>query len=277
MVLKILRIVSFGILALILALFPGGFWTALLISNLRVSPNVPWAAVAMGFFLWGMWRYLDGRWPPGGTSEKRHRLLRANVPPGRVFGWALLAGLLGISALAGFWIVLLQIVKVPPHALPDFSKYPWLTVAAVVLMACAVSSMAEEAAIRGYFQSFLERQLPGAAAIVVSSLAIAPGHCLTQGFLWPIVLFYFLVDTMLGTMAYLTKSILPGTVVHFIGLLMFFTLIWPQDAARPLLRDAGLDTWFWIHFAQIVICGVAALVGFRQLASIIRQESARVS
>lgn len=276
MLLKIFRMVGLGVLALILALFPGGVWTALLISNLRLSPNIPWAAVAMGFFLWGMWRYLDGRWPPRSTSE-RHRLLRANAPPGRVFGWALVAGLLGLVALAGFWIVLLQIVKVPPHVLPDFSKYPLLTVAAVVLMACAVSSLAEEAAIRGYFQSFLERQLPGTAAIIVSSLAIAPGHCLTQGFLWPILLFYFLVDTMLGAMAYLTKSILPGIVVHFIGLLMFFTLIWPRDATRPLLRDAGFDTWFWIHLAQMIVCGAAALLGFHQLKSIIRQESARVS
>jgi membrane protease YdiL (CAAX protease family) len=264
----ILRIIGLGFLALVIALFPGGVWTALLITNLRLSPNIPWAVVAMGIFLWAMWRYLSGWGPPRANSETRHRLLRARAVSAPVFGWAIVAGMLGIVALAGFWIVLLQLVKVPLHTLPDFSKYPLLTVATVVAMACVVSSVPEEAGFRGYFQSFLEQRLPATGAIVLSSLVLAPGHCATQGFVWPVVLFYFLVDSMLGTMAYLTKSILPSIVVHFIGLLMFFTLVWPQDGIRPLVRDAGPGLWFWIHLAQLVICGLLALLSFRRLTRV---------
>jgi membrane protease YdiL (CAAX protease family) len=274
---KILRIIALGLLALVIALFPGGVWTALLVTNLRISPNIPWAVAAMGILLWAMWRYLGGWGPPRAYSEKRHRLLRANALPARVFGWALLAGMLGIIALAGFWIVLLQIVKVPPHILPDFSKYPLLTVASVVVMACAVSSLPEEAGFRGYFQGFLEQKLPAAGAIILSSLVLAPGHCATQGFVWPVVLFYFLVDTMLGTMAYLTKSILPSIAVHFVGLLMFFTLVWPHDATRPLVRDAGSGAWFWLYLAQVITCGTLALLSFHQLARVTRAIRAKAS
>jgi membrane protease YdiL (CAAX protease family) len=269
---NILRILGLGIVALLVGVFPGGVWTALLITNLRVSPKIPWAVVAMGFFLWALWRYLGGWGPPRRNSERRHRLLRARALPAPVFGWASVAGMLGIIALAGFWIVLLQLVKVPPHRLPDFSQYPLLTVASVVAMACAVSSLPEEAAFRGYFQSFLEQKLPAAGAIIVSSLMIAPGHCLTQGFVWPILLFYFLVDTMLGTLAYLTKSILPGIAVHFAGLLIFFTLVWPGDATRALVSDAGAGTWFWIHLGQMIICGTLALLGFRQLTRVAQRS-----
>jgi len=266
----ILRTVGLGILALVIALFPGGIWTALLITNLRVSPSIPWAVVVMGIFLWALWRYLGGWGPPRASSEMRHRLLRAAAVPARVFGWAIVAGLLSVIALAGFWIVLLQLVKVPLHSLPDFSKYPLLTVGAVIVMACVVSSVPEEAAFRGYFQSFLEQRLPAAGAIILSSLVLAPGHCATQGFVWPVVVFYFLVDSMLGTMAYLTKSILPSVVVHFIGLLIFFTLVWPHDGTRPFVHDAGAGLWFWIHLGQLVLCGLLALLSFRQLTRVTR-------
>jgi hypothetical protein len=133
-----------------------------------------------------------------------------------------------------------------------------------------VSSVPEEAGFRGYFQSFLEQRLPAAGAIMLSALALAPGHCATQGFVWPVVLFYFLVDSMLGTIAYLTKSILPCVVVHFAGLLIFFTLVWPQDGTRPPIRDIGPGPWFWIHLAQLVVCGVLALLCFRRLARVTR-------
>jgi membrane protease YdiL (CAAX protease family) len=266
----ILRAIALGLLALVIALFPGGVWTALLITNLRLSPNIPWAVISMGIFLWAMWRYLGGWGPPRANSDTRHRLLRATAIPAPVFGWAIVAGMLSLAALAGFWIVLLQLVKVPLRTLPDFSQYPLLTVATVIVMACLVSSVPEEAGFRGYFQSFLEQRLPAAAAIILSSLVLTPGHCATQGFVWPVMLFYFLVDSMLGTMAYLTKSILPSILVHFIGLLMFFTLVWPQDGTRPLVRDADPGRWFWIHLAQLVISGLLALLSFRRLTRLTR-------
>jgi membrane protease YdiL (CAAX protease family) len=257
--------VGLGFLSFFLAILPGGVWTVLLVANLRTNPNIPWCVAAIGLLLWVMWRYLDGHWPPSSTSEARHRLLRAVSTSPAVFVRAVIGGVFGLVALAGFWIVLLQLVKLPPHSLPDFSKYPVITVTTVLLMSCLVSSFPEEAAFRGYFQSFLERKFPGAIAIIISAIVMAPAHCLTQGFVWPVVLFYLLVDSMLGVIAYVTKSILPGVVVHFIGLLIFFTLIWPQDAARTLEREAGASRWLWIHIAQIVICGTLALVIFFRL------------
>jgi len=234
----------------------------LLIANLRTNPNIPWCVAAMGLLLWAMWRYLDGDGPPRSTSEVRRRLLRAVPVSPPVLVRAAIGGLLGLGALAGFWIVLLQLVRLPARVLPDFSKYPLITVTTVLLTSCLVSSVPEEAAFRGYFQNFLERKFPAATAIIISSVVMAPAHCLTQGFVWPVVLFYFLVDSMLGVIAYLTKSILPGIAVHFIGLLVFFTLIWPQDATRILGREAVASGWLWIHIAQIIICGILALIIF---------------
>jgi hypothetical protein len=65
--------------------------------------------------------------------------------------------------------------------------------------------------------------------------------------------FYLLADTMLGCLAYLTGSALPGIVVHAVGLFVFFTLIWPGDSSRRLLAAGGADTWFWVHAGQVLL------------------------
>jgi len=58
---------------------------------------------------------------------------------------------------------------------------------------------------------------------------------------WPTLVFYLFVDLMLGVMVNLTKSIRPGILVHAIGLLTFFTLVWPNDAARRLIGNGAGD------------------------------------
>jgi membrane protease YdiL (CAAX protease family) len=266
----ILRAIALAAISFVIAVFPGGIWTGLLIANLRSNPNTPWAVGVMAVLLWLMWKYLEGTGPPRHTSAARHRLLRANPISAPLFGWAMLAGILGIIALAGVWIVLVDLVRLPARALPDFSKYPVFTSATVIVMACLVSSLPEEAAFRGYFQGFLEQKFSGPLAIATAAVVLLPAHCLTQGFVWPVAIFYLLVDLILGTIAYLTKSILPGIAVHFLGLLVFFTLVWRYDAARALANEGGTKPWIWIHVAQIGVCGILALLAFWRLELIAR-------
>src|SRR2546425_7053277 len=121
---RIPAVVWTGILAFVLTVFTGGVWTVLLISNVATSPAIPWSVAAMALLLWLMWQYLGGRWWPQSTSEARRSYLRARPVTGQVFVWALLAGLLSIVALVGFWIVLHQLVKIPARVLPNFSGYP---------------------------------------------------------------------------------------------------------------------------------------------------------
>lgn len=271
---RIPAVVWFGAMAFLLATSIGGIWTILLVSNLATSPAIPWSVAVMAFLLWIMWQYMGGRWGPRSTSQARRRYRRASLLPGRVFAWGLAAGLLAMVALVGYWIVLFQLVKIPGRVLPSFSGYPLLTVVLVLLMAPLVSTLAEEVAFRGYFQGFLEQKVSGPVAIVIAALLISPGHSLTQGFLWPIILWYFFADVMLGTIAYLTKSILPGIVVHAIGLLVFFTLVWPYDAQRRLVWDTGANAGFWINTAQAILFTALALLAFIQLARVTRSVHA---
>jgi membrane protease YdiL (CAAX protease family) len=259
-----------GGLALLLTVVTGGIWTALLVANLATTPAVPWAVAAMALVLWSLWSYLGGRWWPDRTGKARRRYLRARQISGLLFTWALFAGALSVVSLAGLWIVMFRLVRIPGNAVTDLSKFPLIMVVAVLAMASLVSSIAEEAGFRGYFQVALESHFRGPAAVLIGALLIAPAHGLTQGFLWPTVLFYFLVDTMLGTSAYLTKSTLPGVVVHAVGLLIFFGLVWPQDRHRELIWVSGADTWFWIHVAQAVVFAALGIMAFVHLARLAR-------
>lgn len=263
---RLLALVLCGILALVLTVTVGGIWTALVAANLAISPAIPWAVAVMGLLLWLLWRYLGGVGRPRRTSDARRRLLRANRLPGRVFAWALLAGMLAIVALAGLWPVLFQLAHLPARSLPSLSAYPLLSVALVLGMASLSGAVAEEAAFRGYFLGLLQRRVSRPAAVLIAALAIAPGHALTQGLVWPTLVFYLCVDLMLGALAALTDSILPGIVVHGLGLLVFFTLVWPADMLRRLAGHGGAEVWLWVHGAQVIVFAALALLAFVRLA-----------
>jgi membrane protease YdiL (CAAX protease family) len=252
----------------------GAIWAALLRVNLLISPQIPWSVAVMALLLWLAWQYLDGKWVPRSTSAARQRCLRARPVSAPVFAWAVFAGMLSIVALAGFWTVLFQLVKMHGNPLPDFSQYPIVTVALALGMASLVGAAAEEAGFRGYFQVLLEERFSGPFAILIAALVMAPGHGSTQGFGWPTMLFYLCVDVMFGATAYLANSILPGIAVHFIGLITFFTLVWPKDAVRRLIWEAGADSWFWIHVAQTILFTALALLAFKHLASFSERERA---
>ncbi len=245
------------VLAFLLVGIAGGVWSLLLLENLRISPAFPWSVAVMGALLWILWQYLGGRWGPRKSAPYRARALRANPLPAPTFITAAIAGACAVLSLAGLWMLLSRLTVMPAHLLPAFSRYPILTVALILLMSPLVNAIAEEAGFRGYVQGALEPRIGGPLAIGATALLMLPAHGFTQGFAWQVVLFYFLIDIVFGTMAYLTNSIVPGIVIHAVGLLLFFTVIWPAPASR----FSPLES-----LAAFVIFGAASLAAYFQLA-----------
>jgi hypothetical protein len=275
----ILRRIGVVTWALFLAVFIGlagqVVWSALIGVNLASSPVVPWAVAVMAFFLWLEWQYLGGRWWPRATSVARRRDLRANAVPVRVFVLAVSAGLLSVVALTGLWIVNASIVRMPGSVLPDMSAYPNLTVILIVGMATLISPLLEQAGIWGYAQVVLEREFRAVPAVLITSVFFAIGPHPPMGSpLWPKFIFFLLAGATFGTLARLTNSIYPGLVVHMASILMFFTLVWPRDADRPLIAEGGADAWFWTHVAQALLGGTLAVLAFIRLTKVVGQPHA---
>lgn len=264
---RISTVASFGILSFVIAVLAGVIWSILLTVNLKTSPRFAWSVPVMAALLWAMWQYLGGKGWPRGTAAARRRYLRANVVSRERFLWAFVAGTLSVVALAGLWIVLFQLVKMPANAIPDMSKYPSSTAALMILMGSLVSPFMEEGAFRGYYQVALEGEFSGPVAVVISSGVFALGH-FNHGLLWPKLLVYFLAGVAFGVIAFLTKSTLPAIPVHFIGDISFFFFVWPHDKARQLVSVAGADSWFWLHAGQAILFAALAIWAYRRLANV---------
>ena len=262
---RLLSIFWAGLLALVIVLIGQAAWVALLSTNLRTTPKIPWAVPAMAGMLWLMWQYLGGRWWPRRTAEARRRNLRAFSVSRQTLAWALVGGVFLIAALSGLWIVLFQVSRTPANTIAGMADYPLATLIPILLMSCLAAPFSEEAAFRGYALSILERNFRGPTAVLISSAMFAAAH-LTYGFYWTKLTVYFLFGVAAAVTVRLANSILPGVAVHVLADLTFFTMVWPRDAARRLLTEGGADAWFWIHVAQIVVGTAVGVWCFRGLA-----------
>lgn len=259
------------VVALLIALAPQGIWSALILVNLRASPTVPWAVALMAVLLWAIWRYLGGAFPPARTSESRRLHLRAVLVPRQTLAWALISGALSLIALTGYWIVLARVVRMPGSVLPSMTNVPHVMVLLAVVTGAAISPMCEQMGIWGYGQVMLRRDFTRRSAILISALIFAVGPHPPFGVpLLPKIVFFFLVGLSFAVTADLTGSILPNLPVHVLGLLTFFTLIWPHDPERLLLRDTGPDASFLLHAAQAILFTGLAVWAFKRLSRVCR-------
>jgi membrane protease YdiL (CAAX protease family) len=263
---RIVVVIWSGVAAYFIALVLQGVWSALVASNLALSPAVPWSVPVIAILVWLAWQYLGGKGPPHSSSQERRRHLRANAVPDPIFFRAVLAGVLAIIALAGCWIVMTSIVRMPGNVLPDVSKYPRLTTTLMIVTGSLIGPVMEQAGFWGYGQVMLEGAFPAPASIVILSVLFSVGpHPPAGAAIWPKLVFYFFSSVVFGTMVFLTNSILPSLVVHILGDLSFFTFVWPRDPIRPLIGESGMDLWFWLHFAQTIVFAALAFLVFKRL------------
>jgi len=260
---------AFGLAALIslaVTAYGQGLWGALVIANLRLAPQIPWAAPTMAVLLTGLLLYLSGRGWPAGTSATRRRLLRWNPMPRPTFGLAVGAGLLGLAAFGGVWIAASDLFHIPAGIQPSMSGVPLPTAISFLIMGSLAAPLSEEAAFRGYAMGILERAWKNApAAIVGSSVLFAAVHFL-QG-LDPLKLsLYFLAGVIFATVAYLTNSLFAAMVVHSAGDVLGFTVLWPHDQ-HPHAMGSG-DPLFVPALIAIAIFTPLAILAFRRLARV---------
>lgn len=265
----VLRTLAWAIVASFLVAIGGTIALSVLAgANLATGASIPWAAPVIVVFLWLYWRWLGGEWWPRGTSAARREHLRASRVPARTMTGAFVVGMLGIVSLGGIWIACVELFGGGGNpTVPDLSAYPPLTVAAFLITGSLVAPITEEAAFRGYAQTHLESAFPAVAAVALSSVLFALYHGPTQGFIAWKLLFFFLVGALFGSIAYRTRSTIPALPVHFAGDLIFFTLVWPNDAARPFVPRDGLDASLALAGAQAVIFGSATIIALRMIRS----------
>lgn len=256
-------------------------WMVLALLNQRYLVQVPWAAAVMAFVLYCYWRFLGGKFLPGKTSDARHELLRARALSPEVWGAAIFAGMMGLIALMPLMAVMARLVELPPASdnisvPPDM---PALTVFISLLMASLVAGAVEEAAYRGYMQGPLERRFGPTVGILLTGLVFALGHYSHHpDHMLNLLPYYLMVSALWGTLAYLTKSILPGLALHAFGDVWVLTRQWLtgapgwQAAPEPqaLVWQTGIDGGFIGSLLGFVVFGAATVGAFCALAQAVK-------
>lgn len=239
-------------------------WGLMALANVKLSPAVPWSALAMPAILAGLALFLAGRgWPRRGALARRALTPLAPVPRA-AWIWSLAAGAASVIALAGLWSVLGSLVRTAPNVLPDARGLPLWTALPMLLVGITAAPLTEEIAFRGYAMGLLRRHFGPIAVIVLSSLMFAAAH-LTQGLYPTKLLVYFLFGVGLAVIVWRTGSLVPAMVVHSFGDLVFFTLVWPHDAARRLVSEGGADAGFYAVVALTVACAALWCAALRRL------------
>ena len=268
-----------GAAALAITAYGQGLWGQLVLANLRIHPEWPWAAAVMAALLAFLICWLGGLGWPHGTSASRRQLLRWNPIPWPVFGAAVLAGVLANIALGGLWIIASDLIHIPPGITPKMTGYPLTTVLSFLIMGSIAAPLSEEAAFRGYAQSILERAWGWAPAAVVGSSALFAAVHVPQGFFLPKLGLYFAGGLIFGAIAWFTNSLYASMLVHGLADLEGFLLLWPHDAhPHRLVTEGAHDPLFLPALVALAVFGPLALLVFRHLARMTsRERSARNS
>lgn len=258
-------------------------WAVLVSANSRHWSAVPWAVPPTALYLWLFWSYVRGAGWPRSTAEARRTNCRADRVPEDVWGVALLAGILGLVAVVFLQGVISRLVTLPQQQDLDVSRYPLVTVVLWVLMSAVVAGVVEEASFRGYMQAPIERRHGPVIAILVTGSLFGFAHFTHPEVTLILLPYYLAVAAVYGTLAYLTKSILPSLVLHASGnVLGAFDLFargrseWQASSTpKPLIWDTGADASFWISLGAALFVGAVAVWAYATLARVARKAPAR--
>jgi membrane protease YdiL (CAAX protease family) len=243
-------------------------------ANLKFLPGLPWAAVLTAGYLWLFWRYLDGHGPPESTRAARRDGLRANRLSGAVWTWALIAGAGGLVTLVLALRVANRLVVLPRQEFFDVTEVSVLTIVSLIVVGAVAAGIVEEASFRGYMQGAIERRYGPTIAILISGTVFGLAHYLD---VTPLLLpYYIAVAAIYGSLAWVTKSILPSIVLHTAGNVWSSSYLWQYGHAEwqatatpaPLVWEVGADGSFVRYVVAGLVAGGLTIAAYRQLARV---------
>jgi membrane protease YdiL (CAAX protease family) len=256
---------ALGKAALIMLVHP--VWSFLAHLNVVFHPGLPWTPPLMLLLLLLLFGYLDGRLGPQGTRADRKRLLQWRWPVPRVRGWAAAATLTSMAAFflinTHSWTLTDAVGSLATDGMTDLPVWTGLSIA---LVTSAVAAFVEEAAFRGYMQTDLATRFGFPATASLVAVAFAAFHLYGRSLgQWTAGLGDWLaISLVFSALVWLTHSLLPALVGHFVLDAALFGLAWGEDPLAPL-RRAALGMPFSVGAVCLALLVLAAGGAFWKL------------
>jgi membrane protease YdiL (CAAX protease family) len=247
-----------------------------LLGNLRVLQRVPWALPATLFALWLFWRWSSGAWAPRSTQAARRAVTRNPRLSRRVWIATLPVMASALVAIVSLRLLLPSLLPVAAPAVSiDLRPYPLPTVIGLLVSIAAIAAVTEEVAIRGYLQQPLESRYGVLPAILLSGLAWWLLHI--DKVTWTHLPFHLFASLMLGYTAWLTRSLAPSMLAHFLGdailqpayLFRAPGLVWRSLNARPVWEGAE-PAALYLVFTLVAVLVASTLVAVLALVNLTR-------
>ena len=244
-----------------------------ILTNLRTSPQVPWMLPATALWLWLFWRYLQGHGWPRQTAEFRQRGLRGNSLPARVWGWALLAGALGIASTLSLAFVTLRLANVSRHAFAaaiSLSNYPTLTVVCAIACISATAGVVEEAGFRGFMLSPIQRRHGWTTAILITGFMFFLDHHFSHAYAtFAFLPFFLAISAVHGLLVKYSGSIQPSVLLHAVADFLVIPILYGLVGSFSVtpLSQSGIDRQFLTCVSLTIIFALAAIPAYVRLAT----------
>jgi membrane protease YdiL (CAAX protease family) len=252
----IIRAVAIGVIVAEVGI---STWGALLATT---SPRV--AALAMLGVLVVYCLFFSGRIAFLGMQAAQRENFRATSLTPVVWAWGLVGAGLFVIALEASIFTLFRLIPYPaeqfvPLAMPEGTTTfdMWL----VLLVASLAAGVCEETGFRGYMQRPLEGRYGAGAAIAITTLAFAALHS-NQPWAITLAVPILFASAMLGALAYVTRSLLPGIVAHSVMDVFNFGYWWTSlwgHYDRQTIFITGIDGNF-LAWAGILTISTALFV-----------------
>ena len=252
-----------------------------IIANLRTTPRVPWMVVVTALWLWLFWWYLRGGGWPSQTAGSRRRDLRGDPLPAKAWGWALLAGSLGIASTLALGLATLRVANIPREAFAspiNLSSYPIFTMICAIACISATAGVVEEAGFRGYILSPIQRRHGWTVAILISGFMFFLDHHFSHAYAtFAFLPFFLAISAVHGLLVKYSGSIRPSALLHGVADFLVIPILYGlvgSFSVTPISR-AGVDSHLGICVGLTVVFAMAAVLPFKRLSIVTRQTPVR--
>jgi membrane protease YdiL (CAAX protease family) len=228
-------------------------WSAVLVAPPR------WMGVAAAPILLVLyWLFFSGRlfWPA--TMPARRENFRAVSLSPATWIWGLAAAGLFVIVMEASIFTLFRLIPFPAEQFTRPAMLEGLSNAELWMALVAASIFAglfEETGFRGYMQRPLEKAYGPGVAIAVTTLAFAVLH-LNQAWVFTLLVPIFLASVMLGLLAYVTQSLIPGIIGHAVMDVFNFAYWWwsllGRYDRRPVF-ETGIDGDFLLWSLTLTV------------------------
>jgi len=226
---------------------------------------MPWPFLMMIGILLIYLKYFSGSWWPKSTQQVRKENFRRLTLSPTEWKWSLLAAFFIVVIEQSGLVVTFRIMEFPAEIfITEFSFLAQIPVWAawlVVIMISLVAGICEETGYRGYMQLGLEKRFGPVIGITIVSIMFVIIH-LHQAWAGPIIFHIFFISVLLGSLAYFSKSLIPGIIAHVIFDILNFSFWWSDlgnQFSAEIIATTGIDTNF-VLWVAVFLCSIISFI-----------------